>query len=208
MRIDLHLHSEYSGHSLLKVERISEIAKKMHLDAVALTDHNEIAGALKLSKIFPTIVGEEISCDEGDVVGLFLKQKIDSGPAIEVMEKIRDQGGLVMIPHPFDSLRREALMSEEICIKGDMIEVFNSRVMRKEDNQKALAFAEKVGLPKVVGSDAHTSREIGRSWMDIESADDPSSFMRSLQTAKLHTKRSPIIVHVQTRILKAREVFR
>ena len=92
---------------------------------------------------------------------------------------------------------------------ADIIEVFNSRVVRSEDNRRAEDFAESRSLPKIVGSDAHTSLEIGRSWVEIESIETPSEFMASLRTPKMTCRRSPMIVHVQTKMLKiARGVFR
>lgn len=208
MNVDLHIHTKYSGHSLLKIEDIAKTAKKRGLDAVAITDHDEVKGGLELSKTFPTIIAEEISCNEGDLIGLFLTERIEKGPVLEAMDKIRAQGGLVMIPHPFDTMRREALMKEELCSKGDVIEVFNSRVMKSEDNIRAAAFSKQMGIPAVVGSDAHTLLEIGRSWMEIASCESPKAFMDSLKDAKVHASRSPFIVHAQTKLLKLREAFR
>jgi len=208
LKVDVHVHTRYSGHSILKVEDVARIAKKRCLDAVAITDHDAIEGALELSKVFPTIIAEEVSSDEGDVIGLFLREKVEKGPALEVMDKIRAQGALVMIPHPFDTMRKEALMKEELVSKGDIIEVFNSRVMRQEDNERARKFAVDKSLPMIVGSDAHTSVEIGRSFIEIDSVDDPRSFMRALKNAKLHSRRSSVIVHGQTKVLKLREAFR
>jgi len=207
LKVDVHVHTRYSGHSILKVEDVARIAKKRCLDAVAITDHDAIKGALELSKVFPTIIAEEVSSDEGDVIGLFLREKVEKGPALEVMDKIRAQGSLVMIPHPFDTMRKEALMKEELVSKGDIIEVFNSRVMRQEDNERARKFAVDKSLPMIVGSDAHTSVEIGRSFIEIDSVDDPSSFMRALKNAKLHPRRSSVMVHGQTKLLKLREAF-
>ncbi len=207
MRVDLHVHSTYSRHSLLKVGDIARIARRRGLHAIALTDHDEVEGALRLSKSFPTIVGEEVSSDSGDITGLFLNSKVERGPALEVMDRIRAQGGLVVIPHPFDSLRKEALTSEELCRKADLIEVFNSRVMRAEDNARARDFAERADLPGVVGSDAHTSLEIGRCWVEVDSIEDPGSFMRAIRAARMHTRKSPFFVHLQTRILKIGGMF-
>ena len=208
MKVDVHVHTRYSVHSILKVEDVARIAQKRCLDAVAITDHDAIEGALELSKVFPTIIAEEVSSDEGDVIGLFLREKVEKGPALEVMDKIRAQGALVMIPHPFDTMRKEALMKEELVSKGDIIEVFNSRVMRQEDNERARKFAVDKSLPMIVGSDAHTSVEIGRSFIEIDSVDDPRSFMRALKNAKLHSRRSSVLVHGQTKVLKLREAFR
>ena len=208
MKVDVHVHTRYSGHSILKVEDVARIAKKRCLDAIAITDHDEIKGALELSKSFPTIIAEEVSSDEGDVIGLFLREKVEKGPALEVMDKIRAQGALVMIPHPFDTMRKEALMKENLVVKGDIIEVFNSRVVRPDDNERAHKFGVDKGMPMIVGSDAHTSIEIGRSFIEIDSIDDPKSFMNALKHAKMHSRRSSVLVHGQTKVLKLREAFR
>ena len=207
MNVDIHVHTMYSGHSLLKPETVAKVARKRGLHAVAITDHDATKGAYEVAKIFPTIIGEEITCAEGDVIGLFIRERIDKGPALQVMDQIRSQGGLVMIPHPFDALR-SGLNDNELCSKADLIEVFNSRVTRRSDNIKAIAFAKMEGKAMVVGSDAHTKAEIGRSWMEVDDIDSPQSFMRALVNAKLHTGRSPLRVHVQTKILKLREAFR
>jgi len=207
LNVDLHVHTRYSGHSLLKVETIAKVAKARGLHAVAITDHDEIKGAYELAKLFPTIIGEEISCTEGDVIGLFIREKIGKGPALEVMDGIHAQGGLVMIPHPFDPLRW-GLNDERLCAKADLIEVFNSRVTRSSDNIKAIAFANMKKIRAVVGSDAHTKTEIGRAWMEVDAIDSPDIFMRALATAKMHTSKSPLYVHAQTKLLKLREVFR
>jgi predicted metal-dependent phosphoesterase TrpH len=207
LNIDIHVHTMYSGHSLLKPETIAKVAQKKGLHAVAITDHDATKGAYELAKIFPTIIGEEVTCTEGDVIGLFIRERIEKGPALEVMDKIRAQGGLVMVPHPFDPLRA-GLNDHELCAKADLIEVFNSRVTRRSDNIKAIAFAKMKGIGMVVGSDAHTKAEIGRSWMEVDDIESPQSFMRALASAKLHTSKSPPYVHVQTKILKLREAFR
>lgn len=203
MRIDLHIHTRHSGHSLLTPKSVAKTARRRGLGCVAITDHDSIRGAIEVSRLFPTIIGEEVSCREGDVIGLFLTEEVASGPALEVMDAIRAQGGLVMIPHPFDSMRSEALMSEELCAKGDVIEAFNSRVFRIQDNARADAFAKARGLPRVVGSDAHTALEIGRSWLEVDDVSSPQNFIRSLATAELHTRRSPMVVHAQTKLLKS-----
>jgi predicted metal-dependent phosphoesterase TrpH len=208
LRVDPHVHTYRSGHSLLKPKDIARIAKRKGIGAVAITDHDVIEGAFDLSKLYPTVIGEEVSTDEGDIIGLFLTGHVPRGPALEVMDSIRSQGGLVVIPHPFDSFRKEAVNSEEICSKADIIEVFNSRVVRSEDNTRADSFAESRSLPKIAGSDAHTSLEIGRSWVEIESIETPSEFMASLKKPKMTCRRSPMIVHAQTKMLKAaRGVF-
>ena len=209
MRIDPHVHTYRSGHSLLKPKDIARVAKRRGIGAIAITDHDVIEGAFELSKLYPTVIGEEVSTDEGDIIGLFLTEHVPRGPALEVMDLIRSQGALVVVPHPFDTLRKDAVNSEEICSKADIIEVFNSRVVRGEDNKRAEDFAESRSLPKIAGSDAHTSLEIGRSWVDVDSIETPSEFMAALKKSTMTCRRSPMIVHAQTKMLKiARGVFR
>jgi len=203
LRVDPHVHTMRSGHSSLKPSTIAKVARRRGIGAVAITDHDDIRSAVELSKEFPTIVGEEISSDQGDVIGLFLSEHVPRDSAMEVMDRIRSQGGLVVIPHPFDSLRKEAVMSEEICAKADIIEVFNSRVVRGGDNDLARAFAKARSLPEIVGSDAHTSLEVGRAWVELDSIDTPEDFMRSLDGASRACRRSPAVVHLQTKMMKA-----
>lgn len=202
IRADLHVHTRLSGHSLLTTEKIAKVAKKRGLTAIAITDHDEIDAAFKLSKSFPTIIGEEVSTDQGDIIGLFISEKIARGPAFEVMDEIRMQGGLVIVPHPFDSLRKEAVMSENICAKADIVEIFNSRVIKSNDNDRAKKVAEAFKKPSIVGSDAHTALEIGRAWMELDSIDDPKEFVSALKTTRTHCRKSPFLVHAQTKLLK------
>ena len=196
------MHTMRSVHSLLKPSTVAKVARKRGIEAVAITDHDDIRSAVELSSEFPTIIGEEISSNQGDIIGLFLSEHVAGGSAGEVIDCIRSQGGLVVIPHPFDSLRKEAVMSEEVCTKADVIEVFNSRVVRKGDNARAKAFAESHSMPKIVGSDAHTSLEVGRSWICVDSIDCPSSFVRCLGDASTMCRRSPSVVHLQTKMVK------
>lgn len=206
--MDSHVHTKYSGHSILKPEDVARAIRKKKLDAVAITDHDTIAGALEVSKLVKTVVGEEITCEEGDLIGLFISEEVRGGPALEVMDRIREQGGIVVVPHPFDSMRSEAIMDERICMMADAIEVFNARVLRQKDNARALAFSRKHNILGCVGSDAHTSIEIGRCWMDVQSIDDAQSYLKSLHTADVHTSQSPAVVHAQTKLLKMMEGLR
>jgi len=194
----------YSGHSTLTPEKLVRIARKRGLEACAITDHDEIKGAFEVSKLMPTIIGEEVSTAEGDMIGLFVNELIGQGPALEVIDRIHGQGALVVVPHPFDSLRREALNSEEIGEKADLIEVFNGRVVLAKDNRRAEAFALEKGIPGIVGSDAHTGIEVGRCWMELESISSPSEFMRSVKSARHHAQKSPFYVHGITKLLKLR----
>ncbi|RLI05513.1 hypothetical protein DRO22_02635 [Candidatus Bathyarchaeota archaeon] len=161
MRLDLHIHSKYSFDSILEPKKIIKVAKKRGLDGVAITDHNTIKGSLEAKKInededFLVIVGSEISTEAGDIIGLFLSEEIKSRNSIEVIEEIKEQGGIVVLPHPY----RGHKLNEELIEKIDAIEVFNAR-SSKIENERSVKLAERYDKPVIAGSDAHFASEIG-----------------------------------------------
>lgn len=159
MKIDLHIHSKYSKDSMLEPSKIIKIAKKRRLDGVAVTDHNTIKGGLAANKIDKdfVIVGAEMRTEYGDVIGLFLNEEIKSNRFIEVVEKIREQTGLVLLAHPF---RKDIVFPTDLLKWVDLVEGFNAR-SRKEDNERAYELATKFKKPMTAGSDAHLGFEIG-----------------------------------------------
>ena len=171
MIVDLHVHSRYSPDSLSSPMDIIKCAKKNGLDAVAITDHGSIEGALHASKAntnkdFLIVVGEEIATERGDIIGLFLSHEIRSTQSEAVIQEIRDQDGIVVLPHPF----RGRLEVEDLSRAVDAIEVFNSRE-RKNRNAKSLDLARRLGKPMVGGSDAHFCLEIGLCTVESETED-------------------------------------
>lgn len=168
MEFDLHVHSMYSYDSFLSPKHILRTSKRKGLDGIAITDHNTIQGGLITKKInkdddFIVIVGTEIKTEIGDVIGLFLQSDIRSRMCGEVIEEIRDQGGISVFPHPFRGHK-----SPEKNIDGfDLIEVFNSR-SNKMDNENAATLAESLHKSGVGGSDAHCSFEIGGARTVVE----------------------------------------
>lgn len=163
MKLDLHIHSKYSYDSFLSPERIIKIAKKRGLDGVAVTDHNTIKGGVETTKInkgddFSVIVGSEIKTEYGDIIGLFLNEEIESRIFMEVVEEIRDQGGLVVLAHPF---RKGITFPTDLLKYVDLIEGFNAR-SPKSLNARALELARKFNKSVTGGSDAHLGFEIGR----------------------------------------------
>lgn len=168
---DFHIHSSFSFDSFLKPSTIVEIAIRKGLDFIAITDHNTIQGAVETRKLaggnISVIIGAEIKTNKGDILGLFLNEEIKSRTACEVINEIRQQGGLAILPHPFkDELRFSA---EEIG-KFDAIEV-NAR-MSKWDNKKAAELGKKFTKPLIAGSDAHFAWEIGRAFNCLPSISD------------------------------------
>lgn len=167
LKFDLHIHSEYSHDSSLKIGSIIKRAKKMGLDGVAITDHEEFRGAEimdKMAKDFIVIKGEEIDTEYGDIIGLFLKKKIKTKKFIEVITEIRKQNGIVILPHP----AKFHILSDEVLKEVDIIEVFNARLGDRE-NEMAEMLAKKKGKAVVAGSDAHFLVEIGNGVVVIES---------------------------------------
>lgn len=172
LRMDMHLHTHRSFDSLNRPADILRAAKRLGLDRLIITDHNEIRGALELRDMDPEriIVGEEVKTREGiDVIGIFLTERIPKGtPARETAEMIRDQGGVVYMPHPFDGSRTAGpsiLESLEDLI--DIVEVHNARCFPRRLNDRALAWAQAKGKLMGSGSDAHTIREVGRGFVEL-----------------------------------------
>ena len=151
MRIDLHCHTEASHDCRTPLTQIPGRCLERHLDVLAVTDHNQIWGALKLQKIaaeqtnLKVIVGEEVSTREGELIGLFLQENIPAGLTPEqTVAAIRDQGGLVLLPHGFDPLKAHRLRPaalERIADQIDIVEVFNARISRPSWNRAASTWA-------------------------------------------------------------------
>jgi predicted metal-dependent phosphoesterase TrpH len=176
MKIDLHIHSRYSSDGTLAPEDIVKTARKKGLDGVAVTDHGTVQGGLEAKKYetddFVVIAGIEIKTDRGEVIGLFLSKEIKSHRLQDVVIEIKAQGGLVVVPHPFDRMRRSAFrISEEEINYVDAIEGFNGRSILQTYNRQAVAFAGKHNLPVVAGSDAHHANEIGLAGIITKSKD-------------------------------------
>lgn len=178
MKIDLHCHSEASADCLTPIEKFPERCRQRGIAVQAITDHNEIWGAQKLKALveenghpLTVIVGEEVSTAEGEIIGLFLEEKIEAGlTPEETVARIREQGGLVLLPHGFDPLKRFRLKEEaraRICADIQIVETFNARISRPTWNRAAVAWAEEHGCLMSAGSDAHTLADIGEAWVEV-----------------------------------------
>ncbi len=201
MKVELHCHTLVSKDSRMGYDAIIRRVQETGLDALAITDHNKIDGALALARRapFPVIIGEEVRTSEGEIIGYFLKEWIP--PKLtpeETIRRIRAQGGLVNIPHPFDSLRGSVIKRQalyRIVEQADMLEVMNARVLKTVENEYAEKFAKNLGKPAVAGSDAHIPYEIGRAVVEIESVADAQSFLAALPRATWSGSVSPAWVH-------------
>ena len=202
LKVDLHVHTAFSFDSSMSVERVIERCLEVGINCLAVTDHNTITGALKMREIapFPIIVGEEVLTTEGEIIGFFLTEEIPSGlPPQEVVSRIKAQGGLVCIPHPFDHLRSSALKNhaiEALLPQIDIMEVFNSRTVLSSDSREACRFAQTHGLLASAGSDAHTPGEIGNAYVEIPPFNGQDEFLSALAHGKITGHRAHPWVHI------------
>jgi predicted metal-dependent phosphoesterase TrpH len=201
MKVDFHVHTCYSGDSLTSLEAVLEACRKWGLGKVAITDHNTIAGALALSEMAPdlVIVGEEIKTDVGEIIAYFLKEEVPQGlPVQEAIARVREQGGVVGVPHPLDRLRREAMgLTHLLSIieQVDALEVFNARTTFPSDNRRALDLARERGLLATAGSDAHIAWEIGRAYVEMPAFNDKDEFLRSLAQGQIVGRLTTPLIH-------------
>jgi hypothetical protein len=172
LRVDMHVHTHRSPDSLNPFDGILAAMDARGIDRVVICDHNRLDGALRLRDLAPerVLVGEEVKTREGpDVIGIFLSEEIPRGtPLRETCERIRAQGGVVYVPHPFDTRRSGAgALLDEIAGLVDVVEAHNARTFRPELNALGEAWAVRAGKPLGAGSDAHTLPEIGAAYVEV-----------------------------------------
>jgi hypothetical protein len=209
--VDLHMHTDHSPDCATPVEVLLATAKEQGFGAIAITDHNEISGALEaLAKAdgIKVIVGEEVkTATQGEVIGLFVHERIPRGLGLaETVAEIRRQGGLVYVPHPFDRMHvapgYEHLLAilEEI----DAIEIFNPRVAIGSFNEEAARFAAKYRLIAAAGSDSHVAAALGSVRLRMRDFDGPQEFLESLRDCEIHTKPTSLLYVQALKFLETR----
>jgi predicted metal-dependent phosphoesterase TrpH len=192
--VDLHMHTDHSNDCVTPVEVLLATARERGLGAIAVTDHNEISGAIaardKAAEFgVKVIVGEEVkTADQGEVIGLFIEEKIPRGMSLEeTIAEIRRQGGVVYVPHPFDRLHSVPDYEHLLAVvdQVDAIEIFNPRIAIAAWNEEAVRFAAKYRIPAGAGSDAHVAHGLGAVRIRMRDFDGPQEFLQSLRDADI-----------------------
>lgn len=208
VRVDLHIHTRISFDCRSDPGAVLRRALEVGLDRIAITDHNEIEAALALAEEFPDriIPGEEVKTAEGvDITGLYLSEWIPKGtPARETCQRIRAQGGIVYVPHPFACGKGGGgRILPEIEDLVDAVEGFNARLHDAALNERAQRWARERGLPLGAGSDAHTLAEIGHAWVEMPAFEnDARSFLETLSQGRVHGRESSRLVHIASTVAK------
>jgi predicted metal-dependent phosphoesterase TrpH len=201
---DLHLHSLHSWDCTTPIDELLDSALAAGLGALAVTDHNTIAGGVEararaIERGLPlhVVVGSEIkTAAEGEIIGLFLHDEIPRGLTFaETIERIRGQGGVVYVPHPFDRFHTtpsEALLHQHAG-DIDVLETANARLWLERDNRSAERFASEHALRRGAGSDAHVPAGIGTGALELAPFDDPVSFLRAVDGAEIVRRRRSMV---------------
>ncbi len=190
VRADLHTHTMWSGDSTTTPQEYAAAVVASGLDVVCITDHNAIAGAVELADTLAcrVIVGEELRTAAGEVIGLFLTERVPMGIShLDAARAIRDQGGVVYIPHPFDPMRRNisepALYELAEADLIDVVEVLNAKTSLASLNRRAAQFATEFGIVAGAGSDGHVPDALGAAYVELDDFATPMEFLASLARA-------------------------
>jgi hypothetical protein len=206
VRVDCHLHTAASGDAVTTIDELGERAEQLGLDVVCITDHNVTSAAVAAAERVigaRVVVGEEIRTPAGDVIGLFLTERIPYVlPLAQVVSLIRGQGGLVYLPHPFDPGRSSlGEAAVRLCAAGDadIVEAFNAKVEDQARNNQAAQLASRYGLPAGAGSDAHDPEGLGAAYLEMPDFDGPGGFLTSLREAVITGEYRPHAVRYAPR---------
>jgi predicted metal-dependent phosphoesterase TrpH len=215
VRLDLHMHTHHSRDCTIPTAEVIRLCRRRGLDGIAVTDHNTLAGGLEAAALAPpgftVIPGEEVKSSEGEIIGLFLRREIPAGLSPEeTAGRIREQGGVVIVPHPFDPLRTSPLKTpalERLVRAGlvDAIEVLNARMALRSHNARGALYATQARLPGTAGSDGHSRPEYGQAYVEMAPFADRDEFLANLATATVGGKLSLFYVHFLSTVAKRRK---
>ena len=201
LSVELHTHSELSHDGRDPIELLLGQAQAIGLDAIAITDHDEIEASLAATELadeygLVVIPGVEITSGAGHVLGLGISERVPAGlPFLETLDRIRDLGGIAVIPHAFQHSRSGVApnVTRDELASADAIETYNSRLLTGRANRKAEAFARERGLPMTAGSDAHISEMVGQAVTLIDADRDVDSILEAIRTGRttVEGKRTP-----------------
>jgi predicted metal-dependent phosphoesterase TrpH len=180
----------WSGDSTTTPDELHQAVAESGLDVLCITDHNAIKGAKELTGALPcrVIVGEELRTHAGEIIGLFLSERVPSGtPPAAAAAAIREQGGIVYVPHPFDPMRRNLAEPalDELVAAGlvDAVEVLNAKTSLASLNARAAEYAAHHGLAAGAGSDAHVPDALGSAYVEMPDFEGPVAFLAALREA-------------------------
>ena len=213
IRVDLHLHTRASWDCLSDPEAIVERALERGLQRVAMTDHNHLGLSLEVHEKYPEIVipGEEIRTKEGiDLIGLYIRKEIPKGTPAEVASRlIREDGGIVYLPHPFARGKGgSGRHAQALAPLVDVVEVFNARLHPGRLNAPAEALAREHGKLRGAGSDAHSIGEIGGGWVEVPwHENQPQALLAALAQGDVYGATTPYWVHLASTWAKIRKAL-
>jgi hypothetical protein len=197
----------------MSYDQLIQACQAKGINCVAVADHGTTRGARDLQKIAPLkiIVCEEVLTPCGEIMGMFLQGDIPAKlPVADAIKAIRDQGGLINIPHPFDRVRPSAFrnlkMLESIAGQIDIIEVFNSRSLFPGAEKRARAFAAKHNKIISYGSDGHSPSEIGYACVEMDDFTTGEEFLHSLASARLQGRKSSPLIHIISSVARFRKL--
>ncbi len=215
IRAEFHTHTRYSKDSILNKFFILLMCKIKKIKLIAITDHNEVKGAIKYQKFLKkfnidVIVGEEVMTDSGEIIGLFLKEKIQPLQSVDkTIQQIKEQNGIIYLPHPYDEKRYKTVLNEDEQIKHkndiDFIEIHNGRNIFKEYSDKQKDIQQRLKIAPIIGSDAHTFIELGRNYIEIEytNIEDFKDNMKDvIEKSEFHKKKCIKFAHTITKFAR------
>jgi len=212
IRVDLHLHTHGSWDCLSDPEAVLARARSLGYGRIAITDHNRLAVAAEMARKYPdsVIPGEEVKTAEGvDVIGLYLTEEIPKGtPARDTIQRIRDQGGIAYLPHPFAGGKGGGgRLAGELAPLCDVIEGFNARLHTPSLNARAVELAREHGKTLGAGSDAHTIGEVGNAFVELPAHPNNADALRLALRGPCRTggTTAPRWVHLASTWAKARK---